>query len=76
MKQAYPVIREYNVWIPSFSYACNFIIASLKLDPAKLTIDQVEKILKERNVKNRFYSGRTHIAIFNTPIYYNPVVSS
>lgn len=76
MKKVYPVIREYNVWIPSFSYACNFILASLKLDPISLTIEQVDKILKERNVKTKFYNAKTHVGILYTPIFKNPVTST
>lgn len=76
VKSAFPLIREYNVWIPSFSYACNFILASLKLDPLNLTVEQVERILKERNVNTKFYNARTHIAILNTPIYRNPLIQT
>ncbi|NPA70270.1 MAG: polyamine aminopropyltransferase [Crenarchaeota archaeon] len=69
VKQVFPIVKEYNVWIPSFGYACNFIIGSKIHDPEKLTVEEVDKRLKSRNVETRFYSGRTHIALMNLPIY-------
>ncbi len=69
VRQVFPIVKEYNVWIPSFGYACNFIIGSKRYDPEKLSIEEVDKRLKSRNVETRFYSGRTHIALMNMPIY-------
>ena len=69
VKKVFPIICEYNVWIPSFGYACNFIIGSKVYDPYKLTIDEIENRLKSRGVETKFYSGKTHIALMNMPIY-------
>ncbi|MEM1546660.1 MAG: polyamine aminopropyltransferase [Candidatus Methanomethylicia archaeon] len=68
INSVFPIVREYNVWIPSFGYACNFIIGSKKYDPASLTIEDINDRLKIRNVKTYFYSGATHKALFLLPI--------
>jgi len=69
INSVFPIVREYNVWIPSFGYACNFIIGSKKHDPASLTIEDINNRLKIRNVKTYFYSGNTHKALLLLPIY-------
>lgn len=68
VRSVFPIVREYNVWIPSFGYACNFIVGAKKYDPASLTIEDIDKRLKERSVKTYFYSGATHKALFLLPI--------
>jgi spermidine synthase len=69
INSVFPIVREYNVWIPSFGYACNFIIGSKSHDPTSLTIEDINNRLKIRNVKTYFYSGNTHKALFLLPIY-------
>ena len=71
VEEVFPIVCEYNVWVPSFGYACNFIVGSKVYDPAKLTIEDVERVLKEREVKEklRFYSGRAHAAMMLMPIF-------
>jgi len=64
IKANFSIVREYWVWIPSFGYACNFIVASDTLDPALLSEDEVNSRLKSRNVKTRFYDGALHISLF------------
>ncbi len=59
----FDIVREYWYWIPSFSYACNFITASDKVDPAGLSENEVEKIIEERGLKLRIYSGLHHISL-------------
>ncbi|MEZ0247790.1 MAG: polyamine aminopropyltransferase [Thermoproteus sp.] len=65
----FKVVVEYTVWIPSFGYAVNFILASDEADPRALTAEEVDKILADRGVSTLFYSGRTHVALMNLPIY-------
>jgi spermidine synthase len=69
VKSAFPIVAEYEVWIPSFGYAVNYILGSLRYDPAALTAEEVDKRLKERGVSTSFYSGRTHIGLVNLPIH-------
>ncbi len=69
VRSVFPIVVEYNVWVPSFGYAVNFIAASRSLNPAKLTPDEVDARLSARGVTTRFYGGRTHVALMNMPIY-------
>ena len=69
IENVFPIVKEYNVWIPSFGYACNFIIGSKRYSPDDLNPEVVDKRLRDRGVSTRFYSGRTHIALMNLPIY-------
>jgi spermidine synthase len=69
VKSVFPIVAEYEVWIPSFGYAVNYILGSLRYDPAALTAEEVDKRMKERDVSTSFYSGRTHIGLMNLPIH-------
>jgi spermidine synthase len=69
VKSVFPIVAEYEVWIPSFGYAVNFILGSLRYDPAALTAEEVDKRLKERGVATAYYSGRTHVGLMNLPIH-------
>jgi len=69
VKSVFPIVAEYEVWIPSFGYAVNYILGSLRYDPAALTAEEVDKRLKERGVSTSFYSGRAHIGLMNLPIH-------
>lgn len=69
VKANFPVVAEYNVWIPSFGYAVNYILGSLRYDPRSLDSKEVDRRLQERGVKTRFYAGRTHVALMNMPVY-------
>ncbi len=69
VKSVFPIVVEYNVWVPVFGYANNFIVGSKKYDPLKLGVEEVDNILAKRGVKTRFYNGKTHVALMYTPIY-------
>lgn len=69
VKKNFPIIVEYNVWVPVFGYANNFIVGSKKYDPSKISIEEVDERLKNRGVETRFYNGKTHVALMYTPIY-------
>jgi Spermidine synthase len=40
VKSVFPIVVEYEVWVPSFGYAVNYILGSLRHDPAALTADE------------------------------------
>lgn len=64
LRKVFKIVREYWSWIPSFGYACNYVIASDVHDPLKLTPDEINKILEGRGVMNKYYDGRQHQAMF------------
>jgi len=68
MKRNFSVVREYWTWIPSFGYACNFIVGSDELDPQALTESKVNETLKLRGVATRYYDGRQHEAFFKNKV--------
>ncbi len=68
MEKIFPYIAEYWVWIPSFTYTCNFIIGSKKHDPYKLSIEEFDKRMKERNIVNKYIDGRKYQALLKMGI--------
>ena len=75
VKSVFPIVREYWQWVPSFGYACNFIIGSLKYDPAVVSEDKVNRVLKERSVKTKIFSGAHHISLLKGPVIYGESVA-
>ncbi|MGC9049753.1 polyamine aminopropyltransferase [Pyrobaculum sp.] len=69
VRENFPIVAEYNMWIPAFGYAVNYIIGSLVHDPRSLTADEVDRRLSQRGVKTLFYNGRTHIGLMNMPVF-------
>ncbi|MEM0500850.1 MAG: polyamine aminopropyltransferase [Ignisphaera sp.] len=69
VKVVFPYILEYQVWIPSFGYACNFIIGSKKYNPMDLTPNKVDETLIKRNVKTVFFNGIRYQAVILMGIY-------
>ncbi len=63
VKNVFPIVAEYQVWIPSFGYAVNYIIGSKKHDPRKISEKTVDKILSKYNIKTRYYCGNVHKAL-------------
>ncbi len=66
-RKVFPEVREYSAWIPSFLYTNNYIIAANTPGVLDASGEEIEKRSKERGVRNRFYSPKTHIAMFNYP---------
>ncbi len=69
VKQSFKYVLEYQVWIPSFGYACNFIVGSKSVDASILTEEYIDKVLKDRNVATRFLNGKTLQAILKLGVY-------
>lgn len=66
MRSVFKFVAEYNVWIPSFLYTNNFILASKKRIDG-IREDTIDSILRTRGVRTRFYDGRRHVAMFYMP---------
>ena len=69
-RKVFRYVDEYSTWIPSFGYACNFIVASKVGSLAALSEEEIDRRLRERGVTTRFVSGRVLKALLSTPIYY------
>lgn len=68
VSKVFPYIAEYWVWVPSFNYTCNFILASKKYNPRKMSEEEIDKILKERGVQTRFFNGERFIGLLKLGI--------
>lgn len=51
---------EYWVWIPSFGYACNFIVGSKLYDPLEIKPEVFDERLRSRGVETRFINGERY----------------
>lgn len=68
IKEVFPVVRPFQIIVPSFDAVWGIIIASKKYDPAELKKDSVDKEVKSRNIRNlRHYDGITHEGLFYLP---------
>ncbi|MBA7504400.1 Polyamine aminopropyltransferase [subsurface metagenome] len=68
MANVFPIVRPYQAHIPSFNSLWGFASASRKLDPAKLTPEDIDvKISTRISRQLKFYDGLTHQAIFTIP---------
>jgi spermidine synthase len=70
LKKVFPIVYSWPANVPSFDIPWSFTMASMKTDPKPLKRDQVDKILKERNVGElKYYDGETHEGLFFVPKY-------
>ncbi len=68
VKKAFPRVVEYYSWIPSFGYVCNFVMGLRGVDPYSITAEEIDERLRKRGVEARYFTGRTFIAMLNSPI--------
>jgi spermidine synthase len=64
----FKIVREYNVWIPSFGYNCCFITGSDYYDPLSLSLNEINDRINKRNIKTKFYNANTHYNILRIPV--------
>ncbi|NLM52628.1 MAG: polyamine aminopropyltransferase [Firmicutes bacterium] len=68
LQTSYPIVRSFSAFIPSFDTQWAFTLAAKKLDPLKLTPEEVDKRLQERQIKDLlYYDGLTHQNMFSVP---------
>lgn len=61
LQTVFPHVVSMQAVIPSFGLPWGFALASKKTDPRALSIEQVDKMLKERVAGElRYYDGQTH----------------
>lgn len=70
LKSVFHIVQAYQVDMPCFGGPWGFCIASPSLDPAKLSINEIDKRISERSLSNlRFYDGISHQGMFSLPKY-------
>jgi spermidine synthase len=60
VKSTFKIVEEYGSWVPSFMYVNSFIFASDKYSMKSVSIEEVDRRLRERGVVTRFYNGLRH----------------
>lgn len=70
LSAVFPVVAPYYAAIPSFGLPWGFTLASKKIDPMELSVEEVDKRIEKR-VKGKvdFYDGITHHGVFRIPKY-------
>jgi spermidine synthase len=68
LKQVFPVVAAYTVFMQSFGEPWGFTIASLGTNPLACSPQEVDACLESRGVQGlRFYDGITHQSLFALP---------
>jgi spermidine synthase len=68
LRSIFPIVRIYQADIPSFGGPWGFCVASVRIDPTKLTSKEIDNRIKERCLANlRFYDGTAHQGMFTFP---------
>jgi len=68
LKTAFPVVRSYAAYIPSYDGSWGFALASKLHDPLRSSGPEIDRRLQERGIDGlRFYDGETHRGIFSLP---------
>ena len=66
MGEAFPVVRSYLTFVPSFGFPWGFIVASTTVDPSRLGPAEVDARLNDRlNSELRSYDGVAHLGMFS-----------
>ncbi len=67
LKSVFPIVRPYCTDVPSFGNLWGFCLASMTVDPLKLSPAEVDKRISARKLDLGFYDGVTHQGIFAMP---------
>lgn len=70
LEAAFPRVRPYLVFVPTYGTVLAMATASLDVDPARLPADEVESRLASRGISGlQYYNGAMHCAAFALPNY-------
>ena len=70
VSSVFPVVALSETFVPSFGSTWGFVIGSLGPDPAKLTVEEVDRRLPERVVGElRYFDGTTLKGMVSVPKY-------
>ncbi|MCR3923554.1 MAG: polyamine aminopropyltransferase, partial [Firmicutes bacterium] len=65
---AFPCVRSYSAFIPSYDAAWGFALASKTLDPLALSKQELDQRLAARKITElQYYDGETHLSMFSNP---------
>jgi len=70
LKSVFPIVSPYQLDVPCFGGPWGFCLASLQLDPVRISPAEVDKRISARQLTHlKFYDGLTHQGIFSLPKY-------
>lgn len=70
LKQIFPLVVSCAVHMPCFGGPWGFCFASNRLDPSKLSAEEIDRRIAERSIEHlKFYDGITHQGMFSLPKY-------
>jgi spermidine synthase len=70
LRSIFPIVRTYQADVPSFGGPWGFCVASMKIDPTKLSAKEIDNRIKVRGLDNlKFYDGITHQGMFTFPLH-------
>ena len=76
LRDVFPLVRPYFVYIPTYGSVWGFACASATLDVCAPTAQQIDERLKMRGVTARqYYNGAIHHALFALPEYVKSMVA-
>lgn len=76
LRDVFPLVRPYFVYIPTYGSVWGFACASATLDVCAPTAQQIDERLKIRGVAARqYYNGAIHHALFALPEYVKSMVA-
>jgi len=58
LKSVFRYVMAYSVWVPSFGYACDFIMASDSIDFNQISAQIIDRRMVERGVRTKFFNGK------------------
>ena len=68
LKSVFPIVCPYQVDVPCFGGPWGFCLASLNLNPALLSVTEIDDRISARQLRGlRFYDGLTHQGMFSLP---------
>ncbi len=68
LRSIFPIVRIYQADIPSFGGPWGFCVASMNIDPTRLSSKDVDNRINERGLANlKYYDGIAHKGMFTFP---------
>jgi spermidine synthase len=70
LKSVFPLVATGVVAVPTYGGPWGLCFASNKIDPAALSIKEIDKRIAARSLKGlKFYDGMAHQGMFSLPVY-------
>jgi spermidine synthase len=77
LQSVFPIVGTYKVDMPCFGGPWGFCTASSTLNPALLSVDEIDDRISARSLPDlKFYDGITHQGMFSLPKYLRGALSN